>query len=174
MAGNRLVSDAARFGAEWCALAALWVSFVGSTRPDELLVGAVAVSLASAGSEMARRHGLAPWRVRTTWLLQFGGLPALVVAGTGEILRILGRHLLTAHKAGSHVRSIAFDGSGPEAELEARKALAVALTTTSPNFIVIDFDQRDGEAGTQRFDMVFHQLEPSDIPKLTRRLGAIG
>jgi hypothetical protein len=44
--------------------------------------------------------------------------------------------------------------------------LAVAYTTMSPNFIVLGIN-------TKEKGLVFHQIERSGVPKMTKNLGAI-
>jgi len=78
---------------------------------------------------------------------------------------VLVRRLVLQKKPDSVLRSIPFDGGGNSARASARRALALIFTTTPPNFIVIGIDGN-------KASMLVHQVEPSDVPEITKRLGA--
>jgi len=97
---------------------------------------------------------LAGWRV-----------PWYIVSGVYEVAIILSKDLCGVKAAESFYRVSGFKTSKSDPQLIARRVLATAYTTTAPNFIVIGIDYNQSR-------MLFHQLERSIVPKMTKELGA--
>jgi multisubunit Na+/H+ antiporter MnhE subunit len=92
-------------------------------------------------------------------------LPKYVVVGTWEIVAVLARQLFLRKPAESLFYSVPFDTGGDDDEASFRRALSIAYTTATPNFVVIGID-RDHRR------LVYHQIQLSEIPEMTKRLGA--
>jgi hypothetical protein len=98
--------------------------------------------------------------VRTGWRI-----PWYVVSGIGEVVLVFLKDLTGRDRAKSLYRFCGFKTSKSDPLLVARRVLATAYTTTAPNFIVIGIDYRQSR-------MLFHQLERSSVPRMTKELGA--
>lgn len=141
-----------------------WLTFVGNHAPQELLLGAACALFAAAAS-------LLTWRAMEISLgfyfrdvLQLWRLPGTVLKDAWVLTRVLARDLFSIKRAGSHLRVARFEKrKGRRGRL--RRVLEVAYTSVSPNSIVFGIDE-------QQSLMVFHQLEPSGLAEVSKRLGA--
>jgi len=88
-----------------------------------------------------------------------------MITGTFEIFRVLLRQLLGGRPAASLLLAVPYDALGDDPGDAAKRALAIAYTTGTPNFIVLGIDR-------QRGTLVFHQIERSPILAMLKRLGA--
>lgn len=150
----------------WAVWLGLWIVLVEKFSAAELTTGAVCTLLAALASELAWGEHLTAFSGNPRLLLQAWRLPKLFVSGTWEILVVLARHLFTRHKAQSILRMVRFDaGQADDPEAAARRALAVAYTTMTPNFVIIGID-REGHS------MLYHQIAASPVPVMTQKLGA--
>ncbi|MGC2638992.1 MAG: hypothetical protein WA294_17540 [Acidobacteriaceae bacterium] len=133
-------------------------------RLDEMLVGLGALVLSATFTLFVVRTLPLRFRPSVGNLVQVWRLPWSIAVDALQIAFALLRDFL-GHPAESHFRSVAYrytSGSGADT---ARRTLAVATSTISPNFIVIGID-------TDRRQMLFHQLKKTAVPALTQRLGA--
>ena len=146
-------------------IAAGWLGLVGNTQPHELLLDVSIVALLTL---------FAANLFRSNWLkLRFYGrdiaagwrIPWYVLSGCWEITKVLLRDLFLPHRAGSYYRACSFQISRRDPVLLARSVLAVAYTTTAPNFIVIGID-------ADQKQMLYHQIERSSVPRMSQALGA--
>ena len=150
---------------QFLVMLVLWFAFVAKTELAEFLIGIAAAGLAATGDTAIRRWRLARFNPRPKWLLEVWRLPGYVFQGSAVIFKVLLRRLILHKEPDSVLRSIEFDAGGDSARSSARRALALAFTTVPPNFIVIGIDR-------EKDSMLVHQVEPSDVPEVTKRLGA--
>jgi hypothetical protein len=143
--------------------AALWILFVAGTKPEEMIVGCACTLLTVAFSAYVAKTTSLEIRLRFGDVIQMWRIPKSLITGTWEILAVLIPDVLHIRPAESLFRAAPFE-SDSTAVWAARRVLAVAYTTATPNFIVIGIDP-----ATKL--MVFHQLRRSDVLTLTRRLG---
>ena len=143
----------------------LWILFAGNTRPHELIVG-VGVLLLS-GAFLYLTGNKEHWTLELRWIDLAAGwrIPWYIISGIYEIIVVLAKDISRVKPAGSFYRFSGFKTSESDPRLVARRVLATAYTTTAPNFIVIGIDYRQSR-------MLFHQLERSSVPKMTKELGA--
>jgi hypothetical protein len=146
-------------------LAAGWIGLVATTKAHEMLVaiGVVALLTPFAASLLRsnwQQLSLHPWD-----LLQCWRIPWYVLSGCWEITVLLLRDLFAGKPTGSYYRACNFRINRHDPVLIARSILAVAYTTMAPNFIVIGIDAEQSQ-------MLFHQVERSSVPKMSRALGA--
>jgi len=144
---------------------ALWMGLVLKADPWEVLVGVPAAALATWASAVVAQTKLAKVGPRLRAFLAFRHLPKLALTGTWDILTVLAKHLFTDEKAPSMVKRVKYTRLSDSKEDALERALAIAYTTMTPNFVVIDIDRETGE-------LVYHQIEETDVPKLTVELGA--
>lgn len=143
----------------------LWILFVGGTRRDEMITGAGVLFLSGAFLYQLWRAETLRLEVRWGDLAQGWRIPWYVVSGIYEIIVLLVKDLLRVKRADSFYRVSGFKTSKSDPRLIARRVFATFYTTMAPNFIVIGIDYRQSR-------MLFHQLERSSVPRMTKALGA--
>jgi hypothetical protein len=143
----------------------LWIVFVGGVRRNEMLVGAGVLLLAGAFLYQI-------WRIKTLALdfhlkdiAEGWRIPWYILSGIYEIVGILLKDLPGIEQAKSFYRVSGFKTSKSDPQQIARRVLATFYTTMAPNFIVIGID-------VDASRMLFHQLERSSVPQMTKALGA--
>lgn len=146
-------------------MAGEWTLMVGSTRGQEMLVGAASLlasflflGLVQSKSKVDVDFQLAD--VALAWRI-----PWNVLKDSWLIVVVLLRDLFTSQRAASLYRVSGFVTAKDDPCLVARRVLATLYTTMSPNSMVIDIDYAQSR-------MLFHQLRRSELPKLTKLLGA--
>ena len=143
---------------------ALWVLFVAGVHIDEMIVGVFA-TLATVIFCMflwsSRQRHL---NLRARDLAECWRIPWYLVCDAGVIVWVLFKDVLHIAEAKSLYRVCGFESSNGPVGM-CRRVLAVAYTSVSPNSIVLGIDEH-----TSR--MLFHQLERSEVPEMTRNLGA--
>lgn len=146
-------------------IAAFWILFVGGTRRDEMIAGAGVFLLSAAFLYQIWRTETLNLEVRWEDLVQGWRIPWYVVSGVYEIIAILVKDLFGVERASSFYRVCGFKTSKSDPRLIARRVFATFYTTMAPNFIVIGIDSHQSR-------MLFHQLERSSVPGMTKALGA--
>jgi hypothetical protein len=100
-------------------------------------------------------------------LLQIAYVPWRLLQGTYEIFWAALRDLLGGRKPDSAFRVVAFEaGAVLDPHDTARRVLAVAYTTMTPNFIILGIN-------TPEKQLLFYQIERSPVPQMTKNLGAM-
>lgn len=157
-----------RFAAvEAAVLVACWTIFLGSFAGAEAIVGSIAVVIGTAVSTAAYAVGVARFRPKLTWIARIWRVPWYVLADSGTIATaLISRHFFR-RRSRSRMVAVPFDPGGSTGRGEARRALAITLTTMGPNSIVLDID-RDERL------MLVHQVSPAGVSRLTSALSATG
>jgi multisubunit Na+/H+ antiporter MnhE subunit len=150
----------------WAVLLGLWFLYTDTPKISELLVGAAAAALAATGSAVVQGHGFAQFAPRPKWLLLLLTEPWYVLTGSAAILWALVKHLAGCASDARFV-TFPFDAGGDDHASAARRALAIALTTVPPNFIVVGIDREHNF-------MLVHQVSPSGAPWVSKQVGAGG
>jgi multisubunit Na+/H+ antiporter MnhE subunit len=150
---------------QWLLFWGAWVLFTSSFSLAELVIGVFAAAAAATASHLVWMKGLAQVAAHWRWFIQVWRLPKYGLTGTYEILAVLARHLFTSRKAESLLFVVPFDAGGSDDDSATRRALAIALTTITPNFVVIGIDEEKGL-------LVYHQIAKSPVPQMTKVLGA--
>ena len=146
---------------------ALWVLFVASGNPHELVLG-VAVSVATLMFTIfVCRSSQVALTLRARDVMQLWRIPGYVVSGVYTVAAVAMKDLVGGKRAASLYRVCGFDTSLHDPVRQARTILAIAYTTATPNFIVIGVDPAQSR-------MLFHQIAPTTVPKMTKALGAKG
>lgn len=141
-----------------------WLVFVGNLSGQELALGAALAVVSSGLSAFVFKEMGIPLRIRFRDAIQLLWIPWYLIDGAWEILSVLFKDFAGIEKAQSLFRAVGYECmSGPHGFV--RRALAVAGTTVTPNFIVIGIDAR-------RNLLLFFQIERSGIPRITKALGA--
>ncbi len=145
--------------------AVLWFAFVGTKNPHELEVGFVSAILAVLFSAFVGRRSQSRISLPLKDLLQAWRIPGYVLSDIWQITVVLAKDLLNISPAKSLFRVCPFALSDDDSINLGRRVLATAYTTATPSIIVIGID-------VEQHRMLFHQIERTDIPVMTRALGA--
>ncbi|MGI4827988.1 MAG: hypothetical protein ACRYFU_07340 [Janthinobacterium lividum] len=145
-------------------LALSWIAFVGSLHLHEMIVGVVVVGLSTAFCRLVYRSEKIAFDFRLRDVAQCWRIPWYIAARCAQITWLLVKDLL-GDRVGSFYRVCGFRGGTRDPIAVGRSALAIAFSTAAPNFIVIGIDPHQNH-------MLFHQIERSDLSKMTQELGA--
>jgi multisubunit Na+/H+ antiporter MnhE subunit len=145
-------------------IAALWVLFVGGTKPHEMIVGCVVLALSAAFMFRVGETESLNLDFRMVDLLTCWRIPWYILSDGYTILLVLLKDL-AGKRAGSFYRFCGFKTSGHDPRLVARGVLATGYTTVTPNSIVIGIDVAQSR-------MLFHQLQRSEVSRMAKELGA--
>lgn len=155
-----------RFAAvEAAVLVACWTIFLGSFTGAEAVVGGIAVAIGTAVSTAAYAVGVARFRPRLAWLAEIWRVPWYVLDDTRAIATALITRVFFRRRGHSRMVAVPINPGGSTGRGEARRALAIGLTTLAPNSIVLDIDREERV-------MLVHEIEAGPVRQLTRDLGA--
>lgn len=146
----------------WAGFLGLWFVFVYELSLIELLAGAAAAAVTVVALEISLHTVPLDFKPEVRWLLAAFMLPLIVVKDMAALLRALAR-LLAAKRIRSLFQVTHFRSSSEEPRAAAKRVLAVAFTTVSPNSIVVGIDQKSGL-------LLFHELEKTPLPKIIEEL----
>jgi multisubunit Na+/H+ antiporter MnhE subunit len=149
----------------WATSFVLMLLYVGKIATDELIAAAAGSAVAATASRIVLATHVAPLAAQWRAVAQIWRLPKYVVTGTWEVLAVLARQMFLRRPAQSLFHAIPFDVGANDDESAMRRALAIAYTTATPNFVVVGIDREKGL-------LVYHQIQHSPIPEMTKRLGA--
>jgi multisubunit Na+/H+ antiporter MnhE subunit len=142
-----------------------WFIFVGKLGWDELVVALVCSAIAASASQLVWAQHAAAFRDHTGKFLQMWRLPKYMITGSWEIFSVLLRQLFGGMPAESLVLAVRYDPVSDDPADAALRALAIAYTTSTPNFVVIGIDRKRGR-------LVYHQIKRSPVLPVTVKLGA--
>lgn len=145
---------------------ALWFLYVGKMQPNEAIFGVVAAVVAAFAGQIVFEKHIAPLRAEWRNVAEIWRLPKYMVVGGWEIVIVLLEQIFLRKPAESLFFSVPFDAGGDTDEDAFRRALAVGYTTATPNFVIIGVDRAHGR-------LVYHQIQKSEVPEMTKRLGAL-
>jgi multisubunit Na+/H+ antiporter MnhE subunit len=149
----------------WALSFVLMLLYVGKIALDEVLFAALGSVATATASKIVLEAHIAPVAAQWRSVAQIWRLPKYVVTGTWEIMAVLARQIFLRKPADSLFHAVPFEAGGDDDESAFRRALAIAYTTATPNFVIVEIDR-------QRGLLVYHQLRRSEIPEMTKRLGA--
>lgn len=144
---------------------ALWFLYVGKLAPSEFVFGVVSAAIAAFASQIVFAKHIAPLRAEWRSVAQVWRMPKYLVVGGWEIVSVLFRQIFLRKPAESLFYSVPFETGGDSDEDAFRRALAVSYTCATPNFVVVGIDMEHRR-------LVYHQIQKSDVPEMTKRLGA--
>ena len=137
----------------WLAIFFLWLLYVDTLEPAELLVGVAASALAALAPLAIYRHGGLRFRPRLRWLTLLAHVPREVLRDSAIVLAALWRRLVRQEQVHGAFRRVPFAATGDDAEQAAWRGVAVAVTSIAPNTYVLGIDADEGYA-------LIHQLVP--------------
>ena len=133
-------------------LVILWLAFVDTFDPAEVVLGLVAAAVAATAAELVRSQELVRFRLDPHWLRGLPGLPWQVLHDTWLLTVALWRHC-TGSPVRGVFRVVPFPSEADDDRSAARRALATALVSVAPNTVVVGVEGAEGE-------MLVHQLVP--------------
>jgi hypothetical protein len=149
------------------ALALFWIACVSTVRWHEMIVGIGAVAVSMCFCLFVIRTLPLRFEPSLGSIVQLWRLPWYIVGDSFQIVGVLARDVFGSQSAPSLFRSARYRCVTESGFDTAQRTLAIGYTNVSPNFIIVGIDRQHGQ-------MLFHQLEKSEIPVMTRRLGAEG
>ena len=144
---------------------ALWIVFVATGNPHELLVGLIAAIATVVFTVYVCRFSSSDMQFRARDVVQCWRIPGYIVADAYAITAVLAKDLLRIAPAGNLYRVCGFDTGTHDPVRGARTVLAVVYATSTPNSIVIGVDPAQSR-------MLFHQLKATAVPRMIQSLGA--
>jgi hypothetical protein len=139
--------------AGWFFAAAIYLLLIDITDLPELIVGAVAASLAATGFELAREQDVLGASMSARWALRALRPPANVPRDILLVCRAAVRQLARRDEVCGQFRAAAFVSTSDERREVGRRALAESLGSFAPNTIIIGVDP-------DRELILGHQLHP--------------
>jgi multisubunit Na+/H+ antiporter MnhE subunit len=146
------------------ALDLFWTACVASFAAHELIIGIPATVLSVAFCLFTVHKLDLRFRPSPVELAEIWRLPWYVTLDVAQVVWVLVQDL-AGKRAPSLFRSAPWRENEESGRGTARRVLATAYTTVSPNFIVVGIDREQGQ-------MLFHQLRATKVPVLAERLGA--
>jgi multisubunit Na+/H+ antiporter MnhE subunit len=148
---NRLV----RLLVWWAALFGAWLLFVGEWNLIEVVAGAIAALVAAGLALVVHELGLLPFRVTRAAFAGAASIPRVVVVDFWILTAALVRTVVRRKRVQGVFRAHPFDaGATGDDRAAARRAIAAALATYSPNAYVVDID-------VDRGLVLLHDLVPN-------------
>ncbi|MGH9513402.1 MAG: hypothetical protein ACRD2U_14820 [Terriglobales bacterium] len=143
-----------------------WMIFVGAFAFHEMISGIIGAMLASLGLAIINSCYPARFSPKISELLSLWRLPWYLISETWEIASVAGKDLFRIKRAKSLFRVVSFNaGKCGNASDTARRVLATAYDTMTPNFIALGVNTSDQK-------LLFHQIARGPVPKMAQELGA--
>ncbi|HEX2372705.1 MAG TPA: Na+/H+ antiporter subunit E [Actinomycetota bacterium] len=133
-------------------LVLLWLAFVDTLAPAEVVVGLVAAAIAATAADLVRSQDLVRFRLEPRWLRGFSRLPWEALRDCWLLTVALWRHC-AGHPARGVFRVVPFPSEADDARSAARRALVTVLVSVAPNTLVVGVEGSEGE-------LLIHQLVP--------------
>lgn len=127
----------------WVAFTAIEAMLIGKIDPQETPVGAGVAALAATITVAALAIHGERYRLRWSWLVHIPRV-LLNVARDTWIVTVALLRALAGREPDAAIVELPFAPGGDDAESRARRALAVAAASTSPNSIVLEIDDARG------------------------------
>jgi multisubunit Na+/H+ antiporter MnhE subunit len=143
------------FGAAFLFAGAFYLLLIDTTTSPELYAGAAAALLAALACAAAWRNGLRGISPRARWLARSGRAIARVPADIFWVSLAAVQQLVARRRVRGELRAVPFDFGEPDDRRDmARRALAEAVGSLTPNTIIIGVDE-------ERNLILGHQLRRS-------------
>jgi multisubunit Na+/H+ antiporter MnhE subunit len=142
----------------------LWMAFVSNAHRSEMIAGVAAALIAAVADGVVKSRRLVEFFPRFSWLALILLEPWYALEGTWEIFVALAEHML-GKPSKAELKSVPFDPGGDDDVSQARRAIAATYFTIPPNFIVLGIDR-------DRARILVHQVSPTGVPVIAKKLGA--
>jgi multisubunit Na+/H+ antiporter MnhE subunit len=143
----------------------LWFLLAGKVDWQEFAVGAVCVVLAVLAFFRVRAVRLAAFTPKVQWLTHSLSLPYQVLRDSVTVTSALVKTLLRRGAPQGNFSSGRFNAGADDPRSSAKRALAVGLTSFSPNTIVVEVNREEDT-------ILYHELVPAgSMPEPAKTLG---
>jgi hypothetical protein len=142
-----------------------WILLVAGTHIHEMIVGIASVLASGAFLFVVHRSSTLHTDFRLADMAKGWRVPWYVASDIFVITLVLFKDLFGIEKAKSAFRVYGFRTGKEDPILVARRVLAIAYTSASPNTIVLGVDYTCSR-------MLFHQLKRTPLTQMTDDLGA--
>jgi multisubunit Na+/H+ antiporter MnhE subunit len=146
----------------WAALAVVWLLLVDTLDSEELLVGAVAASIAATVAVAVHRRGYIRFWPRAVWLLETPYVVRDVIVDCGRLAGALWRRLVGDKQVHGDTIRVPFHHGGDNGRDGARRALVNFAVSLTPNTYVVDIDPESDS-------LLIHQLVPDALDRVLLR-----
>ena len=144
-------------------MSAEWILLVAGIKPHEMLVGTVAVLAAALFLCVILRSQTIAFNFLLSDICAVWRVPWYILTNTYTLCDVLAKDLFGLEKAGSYYRVSRFQTSKKDPTLVARRVLATAYTTVSPNSIVIGIDCEQNR-------LLLHQVKRDEVSEMTKKM----
>jgi len=141
-----------------------WILLVTGVKRNEMIVGLASVLLASTFLCAILRSQSIELNFMMRDVCTVWRIPWYILTNTFTLCDVLLRDVFTSERAGSYYRVSGFKTSKTDPTLVARRVLATAYTTVSPNSIVIGIDYEQSR-------LLLHQVKRDKVSAMTKELG---
>lgn len=148
--------------AEWICFVGLWFLFVYQLSLIELVVGASVAAVTIGAFHISLSVEPLRFRPKLRWFRPVLSLPFTVTHDMDILLRALIR-LMSGKPIPSSFQVTHFSAPAEGPRTDARRALAVAFTTVSPNSVVAGIDRKTGL-------VLFHTLKRTPVPEVLKAM----
>lgn len=155
-----LISLAATWVSQW----ALWLIFANNAGFREMIAGGAAATLATWFVRMFVLRTGDCFQVRFRHAVQLVHVPAVLVSGTLTVFALIARRLRGA-AVRDEIAIVPFRAPGSSPDEKARRALAIAFFTATPNALVLGILPEENI-------LFFHRLEAEPVPRFLEVFGA--
>lgn len=142
-----------------------WILLVAGTHLHEMIVGAASVLASGTFLFVVQQSTTLRTNFRLADIAKGWRIPWYVLNDIFVITIVLFKDLFGIEKAKSLFRVSGFQTGKEDPILVARRVLAIAYTSASPNTIVLGIDYTSSR-------MLFHQLKRTPLSRMTKDLGA--
>jgi multisubunit Na+/H+ antiporter MnhE subunit len=133
-----------RFWILWYVpLVVLWLLFVDTFAPEEVVLGLVAAALAATAADVVRAQDLVRFRLDVRWLRDIGRIPRQVLLES-RLLAVVLWHHLRGRPASGTFRALPFPRDDDDAVSAARRALVTAIVSLTPDTYVVGIEGDEG------------------------------
>jgi multisubunit Na+/H+ antiporter MnhE subunit len=146
----------------WVALFVVWLLLVDTVEVQEVLVGAVAASVAAGVAIAVHRRGYIRFWPRAAWLRETPSLVWEVIVDCGLLAEALWRKLVCRQPVHGVTIRVPFHHGGDNKRDGARRALVNFAVSLTPNSYVVDIDP---EADS----LLVHRLVAGPLDRTLRR-----
>jgi len=146
----------------WVGLFIVWLLLVDTVQPQELLVGALAASVAASVAIAVHRQGYIRFWPRAAWLRETPSLIWDVIVDCGLLGGALWDKLVRRRPVRGVTIRVPFHHGGDNGRDGARRALVNFAVSLTPNSYVVDIDP---EADS----LLVHRLVAGPLDRVLRR-----
>jgi multisubunit Na+/H+ antiporter MnhE subunit len=146
----------------WAVLVVVWLLLVDTVDAEELLVGAVAASVAATVAAAVHRRGYILFSPRVIWLREVPWIAWNVVRDCGLLADALWRKVVRRERVRGVTLRVPFHHGGDNGRDGARRALVNFAVSLTPNSYVVDIDP-EGDS------LLVHRLAPVALDRVLLR-----